>query len=368
MINSQRLLSTFLEYIQIDSESCNEARFATRVAEDLKAIGCQVSFDDSVAKTGSNTGNLYAILPGNCDREPIIFSSHMDTVTPGVGIEPVVENGRIYSKGHTILGGDDKSGIVAVVEALRTIVEKDLCHPTIQVVFTVCEEVGLRGSSNVDTARLVAKNAIVLDSGGDAGEIVVAAPGQYVIKGTVTGRRAHAGVAPETGISAIMVLAEAITSMQLLRIDEETTANFGTIDSHFATNIVAETATFVAECRSRNEEKLEVQKDHMLACLQDACDKYGATVEIELNKPYGGYSYTQEDALVKKVMAACDTLGLTARTAASGGGSDANNFNNMGLKAVNLGTGMAKVHTTDEEITVTNLENTARLVLTLATC
>ncbi len=368
MINNERLLSTFLEYIQIDSESRNEAAFAQRVAADLRAIGCEVTFDDSQDATGSNTGSLYAVLPGTCDCEPLIFSAHMDTVTPGVGIEPVVEDGRIYSKGHTILGGDDKSGIVAVVEALRTIVEKDLCHPTIQAVFTVCEEVGLKGSANVDTTKLLAKNAIVLDSGGTAGEIVTSAPGQYVLKATVTGRRAHAGVAPETGISAIQVLCEAITNMKLLRIDEETTANIGTIDSHFATNIVAETASVVAECRSRNEEKLEAQKDHMVACLQDACAKYGATVETNCYKPYGGYAYTEEDALVQKVMAACATLGLTAYTAASGGGSDANNFNNMGLKAVNLGTGMAKVHTTDEEITVENLQNITRLVLALATC
>ena len=366
MINKERLLATFLDYIQIDSESTHEAAVAARIAEDLKAIGCQVSFDNSQDKTGSDTGNLYATLPGNTEGEAILFSAHMDTVTPGNGIEPVIEDGIIRSKGSTILGGDDKSGIVAVVEALRTIVEKNLPHPTIEAVFTVCEEIGLKGSSAVDYSKITAKRAIVLDSGGDAGNITVAAPGQYKLTATVTGRRAHAGVAPEEGISAIQVLCEAVANMKLLRIDEETTANIGTIRSEFATNIVAETAILIGEARSRNDEKLEIQAQHMMDCLKNACEKYGATLDAALTKAYGAYSYTAEDAIVKAVVTACEKVGLNAVLGASGGGSDANNFNAIGIQAVNLGTGMAKVHTTNEEISVQNLENTAALVLALA--
>lgn len=367
MINNERLLKTFLEYIQIDSESKNEAAFAARVAQDLKEIGCEVYVDDHKDQTESNTGNLYATLPGNAEGEAIVFSAHMDTVVPGVGIEPVVENGLIYSKGETILGGDDKSGVVAVVEAMRTIVEKGLPHPTIQAVFTVCEEIGLRGSLSVEYDKLVGGKVVVLDSGGNTGHIVTAAPGQYKLDATVVGRRAHAGVAPEEGISAIQVMSEAIAQMKLLRIDEETTANIGTITAQYPTNIVPEQCSIIAEARSRNDEKLEAQVQHMMACLKDACDKYGATLDAKLEKAYSAYAYGNEDPFVQEVMAACKKLGLEPHTEASGGGSDANNFNANGVKAVNLGTGMAKAHTTQEEITVKNLEDTAALVLALAT-
>ncbi len=366
MINKERLLSTFLDYVQIDSESTHEGAIAARVAEDLKAIGCQISVDDSAAKTGSETGNLYAVLPGSMEEEPILFAAHMDTVVPGVGEKPVIENGVIRSSGDTVLGGDDKSGIAAIVEALRTIVENNLPHPTIEALFTVCEEVGLRGSRNMDYSRITAKKAAVLDSSGDAGKIIVAAPGQYKLNAAVIGRRAHAGVAPEEGISAIQVLCEAVSNMKLLRIDEETTANIGTISAQYATNIVPERAELVGECRSRRDDKLEAQGRHMMDCLQAACDKFGATLEGGLTKAYSAYSYTEDDPFVQELMAACRKAGLEPTLAASGGGSDANNMSAHGLKALVLGTGMAKVHTVQEEITVKNLEDTAALVLAIA--
>lgn len=367
MINKERLLATFLEYIQIDSESTHEGAFAARLKSDLEAIGCQVYMDASQASTGSETGNLYATLPGNREGEAMLFSAHMDTVVPGNGIKPVIEDGMIRSQGDTILGGDDKSGIVAVVEALRTIVEKDLPHPTLQAVFTVCEEIGLRGSKALELDKLVGKKVVVLDSGGDAGNIITAAPGQYKLNATVIGRRAHAGVAPEEGISAIQVAAEAVANMKLLRIDEETTANIGSFVAEYPTNIVAEQVKLVAEARSRNDEKLEAQAGHMMDCLKAACEKYGAKLEGGLSHSYSAYSYDGEDPFVKEVIAACEKVGLKHKLAASGGGSDANNFNAIGIKAVNLGTGMAKVHTTQEEISIQNLEDTATLVLALAT-
>lgn len=366
MINKERLLSTFLDYVQIDSESTHEGAMAARIAQDLKAIGCQVYVDNSGEQTGSETGNLYCTLPGNADGEPILFAAHMDTVVPGVGVKPVITDGVIRSSGDTVLGGDDKSGVVAIVEALRTIVEQNLPHPTIEALFTVCEEIGLRGSRHMDYSRITAKKAAVLDSSGDAGKIIVSAPGQYKLNAAVVGRRAHAGVAPEEGISAIQVLAEAISNMKLLRIDEETTANIGTISAQYATNIVPERAELIGECRSRRDDKLEAQGKHMMDCLQAACDKYGATLEGGLTKAYSAYSYTEDDPFVQEIMEACREAGLKPSLAASGGGSDANNMNANGLKALVLGTGMAKVHTTQEELTVKNLEDTAALVLAIA--
>ena len=368
MINKERLLNTFLDYVRIDSESTHEGAMAQRLMEDLQVLGCQIDTDNSQSKTGSDTGNLYVTLPGNTEGEPIILCAHMDTVVPGIGVEPIIEDGIIRSKGDTVLGGDDKSGIAAIVETLRTVVEKDLPHPTIQAVFTVCEEIGLLGSSHLDYSKLQGKRAAVLDSSGDAGKIIIAAPGQYKLNAEVIGRRAHAGVAPEQGISAIQVLAQAISNMKLLRIDEETTANIGTISSEYATNIVPERAKIVAEARSRNNEKLEQQAQHMMDCLKDACQTYGATLEGGLTKAYSAYSFQEDHPLVQHMISACHKAGLQPVLGASGGGSDANNMNHNGIQSVVLGTGMTKVHTTNEELSIANLENIAALTLALATC
>lgn len=367
MIKKDRLLQTFLEYVRIDSESGQEGAMAARLAADLQAIGCQTETDMSQDKTGSQTGNLFCTLPGTTGAEPWILSAHMDTVCPGRGIVPVITDGVIRSQSDTVLGGDDKSGVAVIVEVLRTLAEQNLPHPTIQAVFTVCEEVGLKGSRFLDYGKLAAKKAVVLDSGGDAGKIITSAPGQCKLEATVTGRTAHAGVAPEDGISAIQVMAHAIASMQLLRIDEETTANIGTISSQYATNIVPAQAQILAEVRSRSAEKLDRQVQHMLTCLRQACDQFGATLHTQVTPAYSAYAYSQTDPFVQEVAAACRRAGLVPSFSASGGGSDANHFNANGRKALVLGTGMSKVHTTQEELTVKNLEDTAAFVLALMT-
>lgn len=364
-MNSQRLVETFLKYVQIDSESFNELEMAKTVMADLEAIGCEVYMDSCGEKFGSNAGNVYATLKGDESRETILFSAHMDTVKPGIGVKPVIKDGVIRSDGTTVLGGDDKSGVAAVVEALRTVKEENISHPTIEIVFTVCEEVGLLGSANLDYSRITAKKAAVLDSSGDAGKIITSAPGQVKIDGIFVGKSAHAGIAPETGISAIQVAAEAVSNMKLLRIDEETTANIGTFSCEGATNIVAEKVRFIAEARSLNREKLAAQTLHMTQCIDSACKKYGGKFEGKVFEMYQPYKKADSDSFVQEVMAACEKAGLKGETASTGGGSDANNMNQNGISALVLGTGMANVHTVNEYITVENLENTTRLVLEL---
>src|SRR5690606_34033411 len=106
---------------------------------------------------------------------------------------------------------------------------KGIPHGDIEVVFSIYEEGGLYGAKNLDYTKLKAKKGFVLDSGGNPGEIIIQGPAQNKIYAKFIGKEAHAGVAPENGISAIQMAAEAISNMKLLRIDEETTANIGVI-------------------------------------------------------------------------------------------------------------------------------------------
>lgn len=367
MIDKKRLLDTFLDYVRIDSETLNEGNMAARVEADLKALGATVWADDAGAKIGSNGHNVYARLEGDATLEPMLFSAHLDTVTPGNGIRPVVADGVIKSSGDTILGGDDKSGVVGIIEAMRTLADKKIPHRTVEVMFSIAEEGGLNGAKNADYSTLRAKRAVVLDSSGSVGDMATSAPGQLKLFATVVGKSSHAGAAPEQGISAIQVACEAVSAMKLLRIDEETTANIGSFVSDYATNIVPERAKLVAEARSRNEDKLKAQGEHMRKCLEDACARHGAKLEFELETSYLSYSFREDDELVREVSDACGRIGVKPSFVASGGGSDANVMNHNGIAAVVLGTGMDKVHTTAEYITVENLENTARLCLALMT-
>lgn len=363
MINRERIVKEFLKYVQIDSPTKKEGEFAAFIAEELKNIGLEVYIDDAGEKVGSDTGNVIARLKGTKESAPVLFSCHMDTVSPGEGIKPIIKDDVIYSDGTTILGGDDKAGIAAVVEALRVIKENNMEHGPIEVVFSIYEEGGLFGAKNLDYSKITAKNAFVLDSGGEPGQIIVQGPAQDKVNAKIIGKSAHAGVAPEEGISAIQVAAAAINRMRLLRIDEETTANIGVIEGGKATNIVCPEVTIKAEARSLNNEKLDKQTAHMVECLQQAAEEFDAQVKIDTERMYSAFYIDENDEIVNIVRQACDKIGLKSFTQASGGGSDTNILNGNGIKAVNLGIGEKKPHTLEEHLKIEDLVNSARLVL-----
>ena len=366
MINKERILNIFLEYVQIDSPTKEELNFANFLMEKMKSLGFEVSMDKAGESVGSNSGNVIARLKGNKENSrPILFSSHMDTVSPSRGIKPIVKDGVIYSDGTTILSSDDKAGVAAIIEGVQSILEKDIPHGDIEISFSIFEEGGLFGVKNIDHSQFKADHCFVLDSGGSPGEIIIGGPAQNVFNIEFIGKPAHAGVAPEEGISAIQIAGEAINNMNILRIDEETTANIGMISGGVATNIVTESVTMVAEARSLDNEKLEKQTNHMVEACENAAKKFAGKVNIEVKNMYSAFSVDSDDEIVENVRKACDTLGFKAYTATSGGGSDTNIWNQHGIKAINLGVGMKKPHTLEEHISIIDLENSARLVFEL---
>ena len=367
MINSERLLEQFLEFVQIDSESGHEQQMGERLVRALTELGLTVVTDSAGETFGSDGFNVFARLPGTMPGEPLLLSAHMDTVVPGCGVKPVLRDGVICSDGTTILGGDDKSGICGILEAIATIRDKQLSHRSAEILFSIGEEGGMRGVKAFDFGLPESRKAYVFDSSGDVGKIISSAPGQIKLLATVIGRTAHAGLAPEEGISAIQVAARGIAAMKLLRIDEETTCNIGTIKAEYATNIVPDRVTLIAEVRSRSLDKLNAQAAHMREALQRACDEAGATLECELVTNYVSYAVSPESETIDHLKKALDAIGIEPVIVAGGGGSDANIMQQKGIDAVVLGTGMSKVHTTAEYITVENLNNTARLALSLLT-
>ncbi|MFR3072759.1 MAG: M20/M25/M40 family metallo-hydrolase, partial [Paeniclostridium sp.] len=139
MINKQRLIDEFIELVKIDSPSSKEGNVAKVLVKKLEAIGCEVCIDEAGVKAGGETGNVIAKLKGNREGKTVLFSSHMDTVSPGEGIKPIIDEakGIITSDGTTVLGSDDKAGIAAILEALRIIKENNLDHADIEVVFYI---------------------------------------------------------------------------------------------------------------------------------------------------------------------------------------------------------------------------------------
>jgi tripeptide aminopeptidase len=366
-VNETRLVEEFLELVQIDSAPKDERRMADALLAKLKSLGLKAEEDDAGSKIGGNAGNVYAFLDGDPSLPPLLFSAHMDRVSPGYGIKPRVENGIIRSDGTTILAADDVAGVCAILEGIRTVKEQNIPHGRIEVVFTVAEEGGLFGAKNLDTSRLQAEAGFFLDSSGPVGTIIVQAPAQKSIRVKIHGRSAHAGVAPEEGINAIVVAAHAISSMRLGRIDPETTANIGVIRGGTATNIVPDLVELHGEARSRNEASLVAQTNHMVEAINAACEKHGARADIEVIDSYSAYHMKPDDYVVQLAGEAARHIGLEPVQQGTGGGSDANIINGRGIPSVVLGMGYENIHSTAESIPVDQLTKAAQLVAAIIT-
>ena len=372
MIQQDRLTNLLVELIKIDSLSRKERNVALRLKQELETLGATTWIDDAGKKVGGDTGNVIGHFPGNTTgASPLLLSAHMDTVVPGEGIVPIRDGDILRTDGKTVLGGDDKSGVAIICEVLRAIKENDLPCGDIDVVFTICEEAGLLGAKFLDVSRLRARTGLVLDSD-SVGFLFTKAPAANRMEFRVRGLEAHAGVCPEKGVSAIKVAAEGIARMDLGRIDEETTANIGVIEGGMAVNIIPNLVTLKGEARSHHEDKLERQTQHMLRCLQEAAAKYvleiggrqfHAAVEAKIERDYNRMHVSDNAGIVRLVLQAAQNLSLEIKTTATGGGCDANVFNQKGLEVANLSTGMREIHTVNEWLDLKDLYLSAQIVL-----
>jgi tripeptide aminopeptidase len=362
LLNEKRLLEEFLELVKIDSETKYEREIADVLIRKFKALGLQVEEDDSTSRTGHGAGNLIITWEGTAEADPIYFTSHMDTVVPGIGVSPEVRDGYVYSDGTTVLGADDKAGIAAMIEAVRSIQEDETEHGKVQFVITVGEESGLAGARELDVKLVEAAYGYALDSDGSVGEIVTAAPNQSKIYATVHGKKAHAGVAPEKGVSAITAASKAIARMPLGRIDGETTANIGRIEGGSQTNVVCDKVEVTAEARSLVKEKMNKQTEKMKSAFMEAALETGASAEVEIQVVYPGFKQSEDDEVVDAAKRALGNIGLEPRLKQSGGGSDANIIAGHGIPTVNLAVGYEDIHTTDERMPVSELIKLSELV------
>ncbi|ADH99747.1 M20/M25/M40 family metallo-hydrolase [Salisediminibacterium selenitireducens] len=365
MINETRLINEFLELVQVDSETRYERKIADLLTEKLTALGLEVKEDDSMEETGHGAGNLLAVLPGDKALPVVYFTVHMDTVVPGKGVTPVRENGVISSDGTTVLGADDKAGLAALLEMVRVLKEQQIPHGTIQLVITVGEESGLVGSRALKRDDLIADFGFALDSDGKVGTIITAAPYQAKIHAIMKGKKAHAGVAPENGISAITMAGKAIATMPLGRIDHETTANIGWIEGGSQTNIVCDHAELFMEARSLVKEKLDSQLDAMTKALNEAASGMGGVAELQTEHIYPGFKHDENDPIVQLAKRAAVKTGREAVIRHSGGGSDANIISGLGIPTVNLGVGYEEIHTTGESIPEAELIQAGELVVAI---
>ena len=367
-INEERLKNTFIELVGVPCPSCDERQETELLVKKLQELGMEPQVDRAGEQCGGTTGNVWGFLKGNVPGAlRLFFEAHMDSVAPTTGTNVIEKDGVLYSDGTTTLGGDDKSGVAAVLEAMQCIIENDLPHGDIQVCFTIGEETGSYGVRYMDKTMIRADAGYCMDCGGHPGAIFNASPKAINLKLTVKGKSAHAGLEPEKGINAIMLAAGALHALPAYgRIDEETTLSVDMIDGGLAPNIVPEACEIVIDMRCPDETKLKQLKSETVGIFRNAVEEKGGTVEVALKEVAPGVTLDSDHATVKLAATAAEKLGFPVSTGFTGGCSDANFLCGMGLPTVLLATGMDKIHTTEECLALGDLRNAARWVLGIA--
>jgi tripeptide aminopeptidase len=360
------VLRLFLELAAIPSPPGSERAVAECVAAYLHGLGLTVDEDGAGPGIGSDTGNLLCRLEPTAGAGlPIFLCAHLDTVVPTGPIEPVVVDGVVRNAAGTILGADNKAAVAAMLVAARRLVEDATPHAGVELLFTPKEEVGLVGARAFDSTRLRARVGFVYDHAAPVGTVILGAPSAHTLLLTFRGRSAHAGMAPEEGRSAIAAAARAVADFRLGRIDEETTANVGRITGGTARNVVPDLCVVEGEARSQDERKLADVVNELLEAAAFAASTCECELDTEVSDQYRGYRFRRSDPGVRLAVAALERTGLEPTFILSGGGADANVFNERGLECVNLANGMAGIHSPDEHVSVADLERMVDVTLAL---
>ncbi|MBI3921531.1 MAG: M20/M25/M40 family metallo-hydrolase [Armatimonadetes bacterium] len=366
MRTTEQIQGNLLKLLAVPSPSRKERGVAVVIEALFREMGLEPEFDGAGEQIEGNSGNLWVRIPGNQPGvPPLLLNAHMDTVTPCEGVQPQIRDGAIHSDGTTILGADDKTGVITIIEAVREILQSGMPHGDLEIIITVAEEIGLFGAFAVDASRLKAKHAFVFDGGVPIGTAVIAAPTQHNLNVVIRGKASHAGVHPEDGVSAIAIASAAVAQMRLGRIDEETTANVGTIHGGQATNIIPELVELQCEARSRNFDKLKAQVDHIKSLFEKCAEEGGGAAEVTITEKYQGYNLSTENLMCQAVREAAWQLDLEPVFKASGGGSDSNVFYQRGIDSLTVNCGMREVHTTNEHVFVDDVALSIRNAVAL---
>lgn len=365
MLENEIMLDEFIELAATDAASGQERFVADKLIDKLTNLGFSVREDDAGAAFNGNCGNLLAVREGERDGA-VLFSAHMDRVPNGFGIRPMERDGYLYSDGTTILAADDLAGVCAILSGVRRAIAAGEKLPRIEILYTVGEESGLKGSKAADLSLLQAKRAFVFDSPGATGRFIRAAPYFYKIGAAFCGKAAHAGSSPEEGVDAAKTMALALSRLETGRLDPESTANISVLRTGCTvTNVVCDYAEMHGETRSHNAAKAAAYVRRFEEVCQAAAAESGAAVKIMIEKEMDGFFLEDDAPVLRQAAQACETLGIPCIIEAAGGGMDANILNAYGIAAVGVGTGYAKNHTVDERLHLADFYLAGELAKTL---
>jgi len=390
-LDAQAAENHLMKFLAVEGVTGQERAIAEAVIAELNAVGVPadaIRFDDAHQRIPlpTETGNLLVTLPGTKPGDRLLFSTHLDTVPLCAGAKPRRDGDHIVGDGTTALGGDNRTGCAVLVSLVETLLKHKLPHPPITLLFTVREESGLHGARELKAAELDGATMCFNVDGKHPYELITGAVGQENWDAEIRGKAAHAGVAPEKGISATLVGALALAEAhragwfgKVVKPDGRGTSNVGIFEGKpgkpagDATNVVTDYVHIKGEARSPEEsfaaKITQAYREAFAKAQAEVKDVAGATAEVKYtNKPsYPPFNVPDDDPAVVRAKRAVESLGLTPATLFSNGGLDANWLVRHGVPTVTIGAGQYEIHTVNEYVNVPEFIDGCRLAVALAT-
>lgn len=368
-IDADAALDRYLQLTAIDGISRDESAIGAAILKHLRDAGIpkdQIAIDDAGQKTDppGNHGNIIVTLPGNDSLPRTMLSAHMDTVPTCLGSRPHREGDDIVSSDPaTGLGADDRAGCAAILSAIVQRQSSAGDHPPAVVVFLVQEEIGLRGAKHLDRDLVGRVDRAFNFDGSSPQRLIIGAIGGERMTIEVTGLPAHAGVAPQTGVSAIVIAARAIAALDadgwLGRVDRDGgtgTANIGVIHGGAATNVITPSVQLRAEARSHDAEFrtaiVNAIRNAFETAAADVTNDTGQSGRTDLDSTvdYESFRLPDDHRSITAARQQIEALGRTAEIEISNGGLDANWLYRHGIESITLGCGQRNIHTAEERL------------------
>lgn len=383
-INESRALRHLMDLLRVEGLSGREGKVAALVRKKLLAAGCKPSWirhDRAHKKIGDGyeIGNMIVRIPGTTRAPRRLFMSHLDTVPLCRGTTPVRKGNRIVAKKATALGADNRTGVACMVTLVEALLKHGLPRPPLTALFTVGEEVGLRGARHVSLRDLGQPRIGFNIDSGDPRVLVVGATGADRWEVDVVGRSSHAGVHPEDGVSAVLIASRAIAEVahkgyfgKVRKGRREGTSNVGAVRGGEATNQVTDRVHILGESRSHQP----AFRREITAVYRRAFEKAARSVRSEdgragrvrfsVKPDYESYRLGEETPVVRLAMGQVRSFRWKPGLLVVNGGTDANYLNAKGVPTVTLGAGAHHAHTVEEHADIKEYLGGCRLALALA--
>lgn len=385
VIDEAAAIRRVMDLISVPGDSCRESAIADRITTLLKESGVPasaISHDSAHRRSpaGGETGNLIVRLRGTVREPRRLLMAHMDTVPLAWGCKPMRHGDCIQpASPSTALGGDNRAGCAVILTAVTEVLRRKQPHPPLTLLFTVQEEIGLRGARYLTAGKLGNPALCYNWDGRDPALLIVGAVGATNLSISIDGIASHAGVHPEDGVNAAVAASLAVADLQsngwhglVRKGNRRGSSNVGIIAGGAATNVVMPHVKIEAETRSHQpafrRQIVRAWKKAFESAVKSVATAAGrkGRLTFEEDTRYEAFKISSRSPCVVAASAAVRDEGLTPRAAPCDGGLDANWLTAHGFPTVTLGCGQHDIHTVNETLNIPEFLTGCRIATRLA--